>query len=95
MGCVRYAERYFFNPDGQRVEDVMNYIPTADQIDKAHQAIKNTLKGVQFQEIIDTTGKILSRFCYKFKLGRICLLFQYSLIFLTDLILLFNNISLR
>jgi hypothetical protein len=60
MGCVRYAERYFFNPNGQRVEDVMNYIPTADQINSAHQAIKDTLKGVQFQEIRDTQGTILA-----------------------------------
>ncbi len=58
MGCVRYAERYFFNPNGQRVEDVMSYVPTADQIDNAHQSIKNTLKGVQFQEIRDTPGNI-------------------------------------
>lgn len=60
MGCVRYAERYFFNPNGQRVEDVMNYVPTADQINSAHQAIKDTLKGVQFQEIRETQGTILA-----------------------------------
>jgi exopolyphosphatase/guanosine-5'-triphosphate,3'-diphosphate pyrophosphatase len=61
MGCVRYAERYFFNPNGQRVEDVMNYVPTADQINSAHQAIKDTLKGVQFQEIRETQDKSLIR----------------------------------